>query len=600
MAPCVYIGIDFGTTFSGAAWALSSRPEDIKIVTRWRSNHSFNTDDAKAPTQLVYAPQNRYDSHSSMSYGFSSGRKVASWGYEIDTKQEPLKWFKLCLEQKAKLHPDVQKSPQLATAESMLSREGVTPVDAAADYLRQLWESIVEDLERQCGATAVKGLPFRVILTVPAMWSDSAQNNTRQAAQKAGILQSRLCGETTLDLVPEPEAAALATLAEFNDRPGVQRGDVITVCDCGGGTVDITSYTIQNINPMFVKEAVNGDGKMCGSIFVDEQFQTFLRGRLKRWDKLNSEQVKRVMDHEWEYGIKRRFSGEDGTFEVELPAEATGSVFSRKASRLKLDKRGVQSIFDPVLGRVRQLIGNQVKQVQEKYGKPPKYIMLVGGFGACRYLHHVVEKEFSRQGIEVLQTTGNANYGPWTAICRGAVIKAMSGGGFEGPSKVKVTTRVAKRNYGLTAAQRFVDGFHLPIDKVWSNPEDCYFANNQMRWCLKKGVDVATQHPVILSFYRLVQQPWELGGGQLTCDIWISEATTPENRKTMDVTKLCDIKVRIDTPFERLPPHLNKAGQMFRRISYDIEMTCSGAELKFAAIINGTRQDAQNVEALFS
>ena len=89
---------------------------------------------------------------------------------------------------------------------------------------------------------------------------------------------------------------------------------------------------------MHVKETVNGDSKMCSAIFVDEQFQNFLKGRLRRWDKLSAEQIKRVMDHKWEYRIKRSFSGEGGPFEVELPAEATGSVFNRKASRLQLDK----------------------------------------------------------------------------------------------------------------------------------------------------------------------------------------------------------------------------------------------------------------------
>jgi len=38
--------------------------------------------------------------------------------------------------------------------------------------------------------------------------------------------------------------------------------------------------------------------------------------------------------------------------------------------------------------------------------------MLVGGFGACSYLYKVVKREFGSQGIEVLQPTGNATYGP--------------------------------------------------------------------------------------------------------------------------------------------------------------------------------------------
>jgi len=119
----------------------------------------------------------------------------------------------------------------------MLSAKGITAIDAAADYLRQLWKYTIESIEREFGAQPVRGLPFRVIVTVPAMWKPNAMERTREAAKRAGILESRLCGKTTLDLIPEPEAAALATLAEFQGRPGVIAGDVITVCDCGGGTV---------------------------------------------------------------------------------------------------------------------------------------------------------------------------------------------------------------------------------------------------------------------------------------------------------------------------------------------------------------------------
>jgi molecular chaperone DnaK (HSP70) len=119
----------------------------------------------------------------------------------------------------------------------MLQAQDITAVQAAADYLRALWVATLASLERELGITAVKGLPFRVVVTVPAMWSDGAQSRTLEAAKMAGIDKERLCGRTTLDLIPEPEAAALATLAKFRGRPNIQPNDVITVCDCGGGTV---------------------------------------------------------------------------------------------------------------------------------------------------------------------------------------------------------------------------------------------------------------------------------------------------------------------------------------------------------------------------
>lgn len=55
-----------------------------------------------------------------------------------------------------------------------------------------------------------------------------------EAAKKSEILESRSEGPTTLAFVPEPEAAALASLCECGR--GVKVGDVFVLCDAGGGT----------------------------------------------------------------------------------------------------------------------------------------------------------------------------------------------------------------------------------------------------------------------------------------------------------------------------------------------------------------------------
>jgi len=107
------------------------------------------------------------------------------------------------------------------------------------------------------------------------------------------------------------------------------------------GEQDVTSYTIQDVNPVQVKESVVGEGKMCGAIFVDQRFEEILRGRLKRrWDNMSTEQIKKVMNNEWEHGIKRSFVNDERSFDVQLPAEATkaGFMHRSKPSSLTLQK----------------------------------------------------------------------------------------------------------------------------------------------------------------------------------------------------------------------------------------------------------------------
>lgn len=103
-----------------------------------------------------------------------------------------------------------------------------------------------------------------------AIWSDAAKAATRSAAHEAGF-GSRPGDE--IFMVPEPEAAAIATLKYLAGDEQVQPGDGILVCDCGGGMVDITTYTIINTQPMLdFEELLVGDGGKCGSTYIDRLF----------------------------------------------------------------------------------------------------------------------------------------------------------------------------------------------------------------------------------------------------------------------------------------------------------------------------------------
>lgn len=63
------------------------------------------------------------------------------------------------------------------------------------------------------------------VLTVPAVWSDSAKNATLQAAERAGMGNRH-----ELKLISEPEAAAIYTLKAIQPNY-LKVGDNFVVCD---------------------------------------------------------------------------------------------------------------------------------------------------------------------------------------------------------------------------------------------------------------------------------------------------------------------------------------------------------------------------------
>jgi hypothetical protein len=86
---------------------------------------------------------------------------------------------------------------------------------AVSDYLGLLWRHTLESLVRQRGQAAIDGLPFRIVITVLAIWKPYAEEKMRQTAERAGILDPRIAGKTNLEFVTEPEAAAMATLQDY-------------------------------------------------------------------------------------------------------------------------------------------------------------------------------------------------------------------------------------------------------------------------------------------------------------------------------------------------------------------------------------------------
>jgi len=107
----------------------------------------------------------------------------------------------------------------------------VSPVEASAAYLshlRDVWN-------QQVGTKPADRLEkLEVILTVPASFDAAARDLTIEA--------TRLAGLENVTLLEEPQAAFYAWLASQGEawRQRVKVGDILLVCDVGGGTTDFT------------------------------------------------------------------------------------------------------------------------------------------------------------------------------------------------------------------------------------------------------------------------------------------------------------------------------------------------------------------------
>ena len=97
-----------------------------------------------------------------------------------------------------------------------------------------------------------------------------------------------------LHIITEPEAAAMYAL-DVMDPHNLKVGDTFVLCDAGGGTVDLISYTVSALKPILkITEASPGSGSLCGSTFLNRIFQKFLRDKFENdptWDEDVLEEV---------------------------------------------------------------------------------------------------------------------------------------------------------------------------------------------------------------------------------------------------------------------------------------------------------------------
>ena len=147
---------------------------------------------------------------------------------------------------------------------------GISPVDASAQYLRHM--AAVFNAARADAPLAEQD----VLLTVPASFDEEARELTLRAAAAAGLPH--------VTLLEEPQAAFYAWLAAQGDawRTRVRVGDLILVCDVGGGTTDFTLIAVSEQDGDLALERVAvGDHILLGGDNMDLALARVLQQRLE-------------------------------------------------------------------------------------------------------------------------------------------------------------------------------------------------------------------------------------------------------------------------------------------------------------------------------
>ncbi|EXJ56124.1 hypothetical protein A1O7_09055 [Cladophialophora yegresii CBS 114405] len=507
------IGLDYGTTHSGISYALVGRDQHVINANASRNDQPganiinvtswSRTNAPKIPSVISYAPADGHE---------------AQWGAETSRTGIEMIWTKLQLEEQDRLDEldlllkalDGMANLNLNAivgSRGLPSYPAKEPVGIVTDYLSRLCAHFVDKEltggHGRIGLHLLRRTPVDIVLTCPIEWSDSAKAQTFHAITRAGFDKKYFPRLNEIILASEPEAAVLFVLKSIqheDDAAPVKVGDCIVHCDAGGGTVDVGSFRIKQVEPDLVLEDIClGAGKKAGATFVDRGFLRVL------WNKLGAEnyevlaggtletsigshsarspELASIME-DWEEE-KRSYNGQaDHEKDFYLPRKLHHLERPEHGvcdGRVRITGHDLREAFKFSIDSTIELITGQIGQV-ECLGWGVKLVTLSGGFARSDYLFNEVKHEIYRtRGIHIRKPIDDNDC--WAAVARGAVLY-----GLKHDTSRFIYMRACLRNYGMRVSQQFSAFKHSARRTTYQDPFDGNTkAGDQMVWLIKRG-----------------------------------------------------------------------------------------------------------------
>lgn len=266
-----FLGLDLGTTNSALAFAaddddVQARPEPFPVR---QVVHAGETAPEPLLPSFVYLPSEVELPAGALALPWDAARPFVVGAFARERgAQVPAR---LVSSAKSWLsHGGVDRRSPILPWQAPEEVPKISPVEAASRYLahlREAWNAEHPDapLEAQ-----------DLVVTVPASFDAVARELTVEAAARAGL------GER-MTLLEEPQAALYAWIAASPAwREQVAPGDLILVCDLGGGTTDFSLIAVlEEAGELSLRRVAVGDHILLGGDNMDLALAYAVKGKLE-------------------------------------------------------------------------------------------------------------------------------------------------------------------------------------------------------------------------------------------------------------------------------------------------------------------------------
>ncbi|CAM1501653.1 Fc.00g036370.m01.CDS01 [Cosmosporella sp. VM-42] len=416
----LFVGIDFGTTHTGATYRSSQWGGTPITIHDWPTDQLADRNkiiNPKVPSKIHFHPD-----------------QGITWGFGVPRDGTALEWCKLSL-----LHRD--NLPQCVRISSIYNKNVATQdglnksaYEVTAAFLREFWQYIWSQIQHDVVRKNERpDLHLHLVMTVPAMWPIDAMQRFKSTIDAAGILNGSYKGD--LMFLSEPEATAIHLLSlTTSSNPFLKIGDLVIILDCGGGTLDSIAYQVSRVTPMVVlDECVPEECRLGGGTFIEDAVLKLFKSKIqalvpaRTYSRIPEHEIRAFIQQEWEYNLKLLFTDDEDDDDDEwlfsLPLKWAGS----NIRRARLD-------------------------VKEKKGREPEYIFLGGGLGCNKYVKNTLTARMPGP-TRVICFPGNQ---AWSAVSEGSAKYAVRQ---YRQNTVQVASRVSRASYGIQTGDNMIEWF---------------------------------------------------------------------------------------------------------------------------------------------
>ena len=332
------VGIDLGTTNTVVAYTDIEKTEDSRITV------------FQIPQLTEAGVFDRRDALPSFLY-LKEQREVESAAFALPwTRDEIAAVGEFARDRGAEVPGKLISSAKSWLCNSAVDREGpvlpwegtgsvekMSPVMAACrilTHIRDAWNHEMAtdnpdlELENQL-----------IYLTVPASFDTVARELTVKAAHEAGL--------TDIILIEEPQAAFYAWLDQSGEawRDSVEKGDLVLVCDIGGGTSDFSLIEVQEDadGGLALERVAVGDHLLVGGDNIDLALSYYLAHQLREKGKKLDDWQMRGLVHSCRRAKERLFA-DDGEQEQAVTILGRGSGLIKGTIKAKLALSDVEKV----------------------------------------------------------------------------------------------------------------------------------------------------------------------------------------------------------------------------------------------------------------